>query len=198
MNRIDIFKSSIWKTSLVGFKELQPQFIEFVERLRNQFPLGSHRSVDFGWQSPIFRGEKVFDPLCECIADLTKLAITDSGLNAPEQICVEGMWANYNNKHTIASIEHTHHEVFAGVCYVLAPEHCGELFIRNSGLNPIWDGMKYIDNTSIDNKCTKLYHSIKPKEGDVYLWQSHMPHFVVPDKTNSITRLSVSFTISFK
>lgn len=181
-----------------GFKELQPKFIRFVEILKNDYPLGVHQTVNVGWQSPPFGGEPLFEPLCECVANLTKLAIIDSNLSQPNEICVEAMWANYNEKHTIANVEHTHHGVFAGVCYVLAPKDSGELLIKNNGLNPIWEGMRFLDRNKVENGYTKSYHSINPIEGMVYLWQSHMPHIVVPNKANQITRLSISFTVTLK
>jgi len=65
------------------------------------------------------------------------------------------------------------------------------LLLQNEAYNPLWDGIFLTENI---NQYTAKVLNINPIEGELFLWCSHIPHFVLPNKHDK-TRISISFNV---
>jgi uncharacterized protein (TIGR02466 family) len=191
---IDAFVNPIWTTKMPNFAVYKDAFMDACNEIRENNPRGVVFSNENGYQTPQFAGDQRFVPLFERIAEMVRVAIADCEF-PPCEIIIDACWANYNESPSAMNIEHTHGGIFSGVFYLHTPPECGELYVRNCFINPVWKGTSMPSgNVRNGNKITKLFEVITPSEGDIYLWASHVPHFVVPNRHNQ-GRVSISFNV---
>jgi uncharacterized protein (TIGR02466 family) len=190
----EVFATPLWMSRLPLFETHKDNLINLCNEIRENDPKGVVYSNENGYQSVSFAGDNRFIPLFEKIAEMVRTAINDCKFIESE-IIIDHCWVNYNEAPNAMNVEHVHGGVFSGVFYLHVPPESGELYLRNPGLNPMWKGSMMPREKA--NKLTKLFEIMTPVEGNIYLWASHVPHFVVPNRHND-GRISISFNVDLK
>ena len=85
-------------------------------------------------------------------------------------------WFNrmeYGSQHGL----HTHDEHYVGTFYVNCPDNSANIRYHNT-LRETWENYK-IPLIVKDNYCPNLFVDFEPQEGNVFMWNSWVPHEVL-------------------
>ena len=106
-------------------------------------------------------------------------------------VYITSAWVNINDNRAAHNHEHVHNDTYSGVFYLQVPEKSGKLSFTNPGLNKLWQGSLLVETR---NKFTAEHLKFEPKEGQIYIWPSYLPHSVLPNDHDE-SRISISFNI---
>lgn len=191
MNIIQIFATPIWNSEFPNFQNQKKTLLEAVTEFRKQNPQGVFKSNIVGYQSPMnLTNEPRLSPLFEYIAQMAIKANFDNEF-VDCDVYLTAAWANFNDSRAAHNHEHIHTDTYAGVFYLQVPEKSGKISFANPGLNRLWAGSMLGESK---NKFTSENLKFEPKEGQIYIWPSYLPHSVLPNEHDQ-TRISISFNI---
>ena len=88
---------------------------------------------------------------------------------------------------------HVHEGVISGSVYLKVPENSGPIVFHNYSINPLWMGNYLAKNK---NQYTGLSLKVDPKEGEIVMWPSYLPHSVEQNNHDD-KRISISFNCIF-
>lgn len=181
----------IWESELPNFNKHQSNFIETLKILRDQEPTGVQVSNISGYhsQSNLQQYEEL-RPLFDYIGAMAKQACHD--LNFVDcEVYVTTAWSNFNDNRSCMNVEHVHGETFSGCFYLQIPPESGKLVIHNEGINRMWQGCGL---TKEKNAYTVETIHLQPREGQILMWPSYIPHSVTTNN-HDLERISVAFNI---
>jgi uncharacterized protein (TIGR02466 family) len=140
-----------------------------------------------GWQSDITLWQnETFKSLLEKSSVIIQSIISDISSNKPEFV-IRSMWGNINPKGGF-NFTHVHPTGWlSAVYYVSVPEGCPGITFQDPRPAKMMD---------FQNSCLvdDLYHTHHPKNGELILFPSWLPHFVDPNQSNQ-DRISISFNV---
>jgi uncharacterized protein (TIGR02466 family) len=165
--------------------------MDAVAQYRNKNPDTDARSNVSGYESPMqLTNEFEFWPLFEFVSQMAIKANFDNQF-VDCDVYVASAWADINDNRAAYNLEHIHTDTYAGVFYLKVPEKSGKISFTNSGLNGLWQGRMLCKSK---NKFTAERLMFEPKEGQIYIWPSYLPHSVLPNDHDE-ERISISFNI---
>ena len=181
----DIFPTQFYSIDIFDAVENQ-KYKNFLLDLSKKDP-GTTRSNRGGWQSDTFLWkEETFKPLLEKTVHITQSIIKDISSNQPEMV-IRSMWGNINPKGGM-NFTHVHPSGWmSGVYYIQLPEGAEGITFQDPRPARMMD---------FQRSCliSDEYFSHKPKVGELLLFPSWLPHFVLPNTTEQ-DRISISFNI---
>jgi uncharacterized protein (TIGR02466 family) len=140
--------------------------------------------TDLPWRFPIF--QDLVEALDQHVAAFVKELDFDLG---DREIVLEDIWINILPEGgTHASHIHPH-SVISGTTYVAMPEGAGALKLEDPRLPMMMAAPPRRKDARAD---LQAFHYVKPKVGDVLLWESWLRH-EVPLNMSEDDRVSVSF-----
>ena len=149
--------------------------------------LGKVRSNRGGWQSDTnLWNQEVFKPLLEKTTSIVQTIITDISNKQPEMV-IRSMWGNINPKGGM-NFTHIHPSGWmSGVYYIQLPEKNDTITFEDPRPARMMD---------FQRSClvSDEYFSHHVEVGDLLLFPSWLPHFVLPN-TSDENRISISFNI---
>jgi uncharacterized protein (TIGR02466 family) len=191
MNLMSIYSTPFWQAEYPEFEENKEIILNACKQYREENPNSDRKSNVSGYQSPKFlHAHEDLLPLFNYICSVANSAANDLNF-IDRNIFITGSWVNYNETRQAMNSQHVHGDVFSGVFYVKTPEGSGKLVITNSGVNALWMGYNL---TNEKNQFTAESVKIEPKEGQILLWPSYLPHSVETNDHDD-ERISISFNI---
>jgi len=191
MNIIQVFSTPIWSSPLPYFKEERQNFIDCVSSFKERNPEGIHKSNIGGYHSPMtLTKETKLSPLFEYACQMAIKANFDNQFEDCN-VHITSAWVNFNDNRAAHNSEHVHTDTYSGVFYLQIPEKSGQISFTNPGMNKLWQGLACGEEK---NKFTAEHLKFEPKEGDLFLWPSYLPHSVLPNNHDDV-RISISFNI---
>jgi len=187
MNIIPVFPSLIFSTNIVVLKELK----EYTLNLQ-QTESGVSYSNKGGWQSSSYLHNDdyfVEKYLNYFAVELNKQSILPTwSMNA--------CWLNVNYKSNYNML-HDHPKCdYSLVWYISTPENCGNIVFENPHS---YHQCGFLNHVNPDiSQCYNVFpsYTFVPKEGDCYLFPSHLKHLVQENLSND-ARISMSANIDF-
>lgn len=181
----DIFPTSFYTVDIFDSQENQ-NYKDFLIDLSQKTP-GTSRSNRGGWQSETNLWEQeVFKPLLEKTTTIAQSIIESISQNRPQMV-IRAMWGNINPKGGM-NFTHVHPSGWmSGVYYIQLPQGTDEITFEDPRPARMMD---------FQRSClvSDEYFSHRPKVGELLLFPSWLPHFVLPN-TSDEERISVSFNI---
>lgn len=191
MNIIQVFSTPIWNSDFPDFQNQKQTFLQAVTEFREQNPQGISKSNIIGYQSPMnLTNEPRLAPLFEFVAQMGMKANFDNQF-VDCDVYLTSAWVNFNDSRAAHNHEHIHADTYSGVFYLQVPEKSGKISFTNPGLNKLWQGTLLSESK---NKFTAEHLKFEPKEGQIYIWPSYLPHSVMPNDHDEI-RISIAFNI---
>ena len=180
-----IFPTQFYSVDIFDAVENQ-KYKDFLLDLSKKNP-GTTRSNRGGWQSDtLLWKEETFKPLLEKTVYITQNIINDISSNQPEMV-IRSMWGNINPKGGM-NFTHVHPSGWlSGVYYIQLPEGTNQITFED----PRPARMMDFQRTCLVND---EYFAHNPKVGELLLFPSWLPHFVLPN-TSDENRISISFNI---
>ena len=186
------FATPLWHSRYPQFDEHETEFIGCVRSIRAKDETGVCISNHNGYQSrDDLTTYPTLKPLFDYIAlEVVKQAVSDLQFK-PCKGLVTGAWANINDRRNAVNELHSHGDTFAGVFYLEVPPGSGDLVLYNPGYNPLWEGLQLVEtHTAFTTKTRR----ISPVAGDIFLWGSPLPHYVLPNDHDQ-ERTSIAFNV---
>jgi uncharacterized protein (TIGR02466 family) len=181
----DIFPTSFYTVNIFDTQENQ-RYKDFLIDL-SQKTSGTSRSNRGGWQSETNLWEQeVFKSLLEKTTAIAQSIIESISQNRPQMV-IRAMWGNINPKGGM-NFTHVHPSGWmSGVYYIQLPQGTDEITFEDPRPARMMD---------FQRSClvSDEYFSHQPKVGELLLFPSWLPHFVLPNTSNE-ERISVSFNI---
>lgn len=186
---IDIFKTSIYKTSITNI-EYKNYFIDFLN-IHKKFNNGNSISNVGGFQTESFTDldnnkikENLFTkPATEYIKQF------DKNYN----IELLNFWVNSNNKNDYNLLHNHIDSNISGVYYIKVPKNSGRIVLQNGDLTKMYSKNEtYFDNPNFHSR-----YFIEPNEYDLILFPSETLHYVEPNRSDE-ERISVAFNLILK
>lgn len=140
-----------------------------------------------GWQSDITLWKnEIFKPLLEKSSSIIQSIISDISNNRPEFV-IRSMWGNINPKGGY-NLTHVHPTGWmSAVYYVSLPKGCSGITFEDPRPAKLMDFQQScLVNTN--------HFTYMPKEGELVLFPSWLPHFVDSNTTEE-NRISISFNV---
>lgn len=192
MNIIQVFSTPVWDSMLPDFDQHQCVLLDAVTQFREKNPQSTGRSnVGGGYQSPMnLTTEPAMKPLFEYVAQMAMKANFDLQF-VDCDVYLTAAWANFNDRRGASNYDHIHQDTYSGVFFLKIPTGSGRLVINNPGINGLWQGAMLADRK---NKFNADKLRIDPREGQIYLWPSYLPHGVEPNDHDD-ARISISFNV---
>lgn len=189
---LQAFINPIWVTQYPDFDKHKKKFLSCVNSIRKKDKDGVTISNVNGYQSKDnLTTYPQLAPLFDyVIHEVVRVAVNDLKFK-PCSGVVTSAWVNFNDSKNAVNTLHSHGDTFSGVFYLQAPEDSGKLVLQNESYNPLWDGIHFVTET---NQYTAKVLNINPVEGEMFLWCSHVPHFVLPNKHDK-SRISIAFNV---
>ena len=180
-----IFPTHFYSVDIFDAVENQ-KYKDFLLDLSKKNP-GTTRSNRGGWQSDtLLWKEETFKPLLEKTVHITQSIIGDISSNQPEMV-IRSMWGNINPKGGM-NFTHVHPSGWlSGVYYIQLPEGTNQITFEDPRPARMMDFQR---SCLVNDE----YFSHNPKVGELLLFPSWLPHFVLPN-TSDENRISISFNI---
>jgi len=198
INVMGCFPTPIWLLSIANHQELNRPLIAVIDKIR----------AAEKWDTRPLVGREGLGDHLQTRDDLHTLkefaAFNQMAINAAKQVFerlqyeyetfyITGCWANVSIK-GYSHKEHVHPNNFlSGVYYAKAHPGCGPIVFDD----PRPQVKVLIPNIKAPNLYNTHNFEIQPKEGDLVLFPSWLPHRVRVNTTDQ-ERVSVSFNIMFK
>lgn len=181
----DIFPTSFYTVNIFDSQENQ-RYKDFLIELSQKTP-GTSRSNRGGWQSETNLWEQeVFKPLLEKTTAVSQSIIESISQNRPQMV-IRAMWGNINPKGGM-NFTHVHPSGWmSGVYYIQLPQGTDEITFEDPRPARMMDFQR---SCLVNDE----YFSHQPQVGELLLFPSWLPHFVLPNTSNE-ERISVSFNI---
>jgi uncharacterized protein (TIGR02466 family) len=181
-----------WKNNIDNYELIKDSVIEKIHQLEKNKETEKLSNIN-GYQSyPTIYDIEEFRLLFEYVMKLAATASIDMKF-LPCNLILKNAWFNINRGTNSYNKEHVHGDVFSGVLYIKCPEGSGGIEFKNPAFNEMWMGRPYMPPG--ENSPFHSEYFINPKEGEVFLWPSYLPHSVRSNSTD-IERISISFNIS--
>jgi uncharacterized protein (TIGR02466 family) len=180
-----IFPTDLYFVDIYNEKENQSYKEELIKL--SKIDDGNIRSNRNAWQSDITLWQnEIFKPLLEKSSTIVQSIISDISPNRPEFV-IRAMWGNVNPRGGY-NLTHVHPTGWmSGVYYVELPQGCSGITFEDPRPASLMD---FQQSCLVD----KQYHNHQPKNGELVLFPSWLPHFVNPNLTNE-NRISISFNV---
>jgi uncharacterized protein (TIGR02466 family) len=181
----DIFPTKFYSVDIFEHDENQ-KYKNFLIDMSKKTP-GTVRSNRGGWQSETNLWEhEIFKPLLEKTTAVTQSIIENLSKNRPQMV-IRSMWGNINPKGGM-NFTHVHPSGWmSGVYYIQLPQGTDVINFEDPRPARMMDfQMSCIVNDE--------YFAYNPKVGELLLFPSWLPHFVLPN-TSDEERISISFNI---
>lgn len=185
------FAVSVYQETWQDFDTAKHSLVQHILELERTEP-SVYRSNNGGYQTqPTLGGIPEFRPLLEFIANTAQPVL--ESYNIPfNNIVIDSAWGNVNRGTGSHNQQHIHDGILSGVFYLQAPSGSGRLNIRNPGMTVLWQGHL---QSNQHNQHTADVVQIIPKEGELFLWPSYVPHSVDTNIQDDCERISISFNI---
>lgn len=196
MNLIQIFSTPIWESSFQSFEENKQIFVDRcldIQKEQKNLDVTNLKTNNnlLGFQSSLnLTKEEIFFPVFEFVCQIARKAVFDMQL-VDSDVYLTSAWININSNKFAILCEHVHYDTFSGVFYIQIPKNSGKLVIKNSSINPMWQGNALSENK---NKFNSEKIKIEPTEGHIFVWPSYLEHSVEPNNHDE-NRISLSFNI---
>ena len=181
----DIFPTSFYTANIFEYDENE-KYKNFLIDLSKKTS-GKVRSNRGGWQSDTdLWNQEVFKSLLEKTTSITQSIIENISTNKPKQV-IRSMWANINPKGG-GNFTHVHPSGWmSGVYYIQLPKDNNVITFEDPRPARMMD---------FQRSClvSDEYFSHHVEVGDLILFPSWLPHFVLPN-TSDENRISISFNI---
>jgi uncharacterized protein (TIGR02466 family) len=181
----DIFPTTFYTVNIFDQNE-NKKYRDFLINLSNNTP-GTTRSNRGGWQSETnLWNVETFKPLLEKTTSITQSIIENISQNKPQMV-IRSMWGNINPKGGM-NFTHVHPSGWmSGVYYIQLPEGNNSITFEDPRPARMMD---------FQRSClvSDEYFAYTPKVGELILFPSWLPHFVLPN-TSEESRISISFNI---
>lgn len=189
---LQAFIVPVWMTKYPDFDKHKKKFLSCVNSIKKKDKEGVIISNVNGYQSKDNLTEHPqLTPLFDyVIHEVVRVAVNDLKFKACSGV-VTSAWVNFNDSRDAVNTLHSHGDTFSGVFYLQAPENSGKLVLQNESYNPLWEG---IHLTETINQYTAKVLNINPVEGELFMWCSHVPHFVLPNNHDK-SRISIAFNV---
>jgi uncharacterized protein (TIGR02466 family) len=181
--RKDLYPTPIWTTKVKGYSILNQKLEKFIYSLQKKDPIGRKSSEVGGYYSPDLRnGSTEIQPLLDAIAPHITRAFTDLGVdieNYPP--IINSIWSIINSENSYMN-SHIHPESYLSMgYYVKVPQgDCGNFVMEDPRLGAQFK----IPPTKHRNNLNLRKVELPPEEGLLVIFQSFVPHFVKPNRTN--------------
>lgn len=183
----EIFSTPIWTYQYKNFDQqyIENVLIEFKKNNPTRQKSNLHGYQSDSKLTDLVELHPLFNWICSRSVDaLSNQNFVFNNLNI-------GAWCNFNETRSAMNYPHAHEGTLSGVFYVKAPPHSGRLILQNPGMNSLWQGIKFCKEKS---SFTSEAVFVEPREGDLILFPSYLPHFVEPNLHDD-ARISISFNI---
>jgi uncharacterized protein (TIGR02466 family) len=186
---IDIFKTSIYKTSLEN-KEYIDYFYNFIEE-QKKLNNSNYISNVGGFQTNSFDtidnkniyNDVFINPALEYMKQFNKTY----------NVILSNFWINSNNKNDY-NLLHNHNDCnISGVYYIKVPENSGRIVFQNGDLCKMNSKNQYYFDDA--NFYSRYFVSVK--QYDLILFSSDIFHYVEPNRSDE-ERISVAFNLNLK
>jgi uncharacterized protein (TIGR02466 family) len=183
---IDIFKTSIYKTSLEN-KEYIDYFYNIIEEQKKLYNLNYISNVG-GFQTKPFNivnnkniyNDVFINPALEYMKQFNKTY----------DVILSNFWINSNNKNDYNLLHNHNDSNISGVYYIKVPENSGRIVFQNGDLGKMNSKNQYCFDDP--NFYSRFFFPIK--QYDLILFSSDIFHYVEPNRSND-ERISVAFNI---
>lgn len=153
--------------------------------------LGREISNYGGWQSKDLLITEEILPLMQSVDTILKNIHRHVGIT--ENIKLDNMWININQKSNF-NTSHIHAgSLFSGVFYVSTPKNCGKIVFKNP--NPLHTCFISAEDITTYNDFNSSKWSYEPKPNMILIFPSWTEHYVMPNESNE-DRISISFNAS--
>ena len=203
----EIFSVPVWHYSLPNFNQSKDEILSGVRKIRNSDSGGQHSNYK-GYQSNLlheYANLPEFNSIFSFIRSVSVPEVfNDFGMIENIEYTMNA-WVNINTKncfndihnhimHPQTSIKNGTIILFSGVFYVNCPPNSGHLSFVSHLMNSLWNGLSIVKTR---NKYSSQSSSIKPEEGQLYIWPSYLWHMVFPNESDE-ERISIAFDIQAK
>jgi len=185
---IDIFKTSIYKTSL----ENKEYINYFINLLNNQRKLSDKNIVSNigGFQS---KSLNIIDENIKKNLFIKPALEYIKQFNKDYKIELSSFWINSNNKNDYNLLHNHDDSNISGVYYIKAPENSGRIVFQNGDLTKMNSNNQYC----FDDANFYSRYFVPVKQYDLILFSSETFHYVEPNRSNE-ERISVAFNLILK
>ena len=186
---IDIFKTSIYKTSLEN-KEYIDYFYNLIEE-QKKINNSNYISNVGGFQTKSFTkvenkniyNDVFINPALEYMKQFNKIY----------NVILSDFWINSNNKNDYNLLHNHSTSNISGVYYIKVPKNSGRIVFQNGDLSKMSNkNQYYFDNA---NFYSRYFFSVK--KYDLILFSSDTFHYVEPNRSDE-ERISVAFNLILK
>jgi len=189
MDLISIYSIPVWDMIYPSFDVEKNIFLTSVDEYMQENPDFSDEGTT-NQSAPLLHSKEKLKPFFDYIYQASNKIADDLNF-IDRDIYITSSWVTYHNLRNHIKPEHIHHEVFSGVFYLQCPEKSAKLRIKNPGMNPLWNGLILREDK---NQFTSESITIEPKEGQIIIWPSYLPHSVETNDHDK-NRISISFNI---
>lgn len=196
--RHNVFETPVWIFKYPNFQQHKLNLISAVQRVRELDKEGARISNVNGYQSnqniDILNNNSYpeFNELFDIIGDVMVNQVVKDDEFVPCDVHIVTAWININHRRDAINVIHTHDCVYSGVFYLQVPPKSGSLAFFNSVLPGSWEGFRFKDDTK--PKAISNNRMIGPLEGNILIWHSYLPHYVLPNDHDE-ERISIAFNI---
>jgi hypothetical protein len=185
---IDIFKTSIYKTSIKNIEYVN-YFIDLLKIQKNKDNINYVSNVG-GFQS---KSLNIIDDNIKENLFIKPTLEYIKHFNKDYKIELDNFWINSNNKNDY-NLLHNHAECnISGVYYVKTPENSGRIVFQNGDLTKMNSKNQfYFDDANFYSR-----YFVPVKQYDLILFPSETFHYVEPNRSNN-ERISVAFNLILK
>lgn len=197
MNHIDIFTTALFQSTYTNFDSDKEKILKSVDEYLKENPTSVLKSNTQGYG---FHSEEnihscpdlqdLFNEICGLCVSYAKLLDLDVEHKIP---AITSSWANIADNRMSSHAIHVHEGVISGSVYLEVPENSGQIVFHNYSINPLWMGNYLAKNK---NQYTGLSLKVDPKEGEIVMWPSYLPHSVEQNNHDN-KRISISFNCIF-
>jgi uncharacterized protein (TIGR02466 family) len=186
---IDIFKTSIYKTSIKN-NEYINYFINLLE-LQKKNNCKNFISNVGGFQSTSFNSIDS-NNILEDIFIKPALEYTKQ-FNKQYNIELTNFWVNSNNQNDYNLLHNHNDSNISGVYYIKVPKNSGRIVFQNGDLSKMYcKNEKYFDSTNFYSR-----YFFEVQQYDLILFSSETLHYVEPNRSKE-ERISVAFNLLLK
>jgi uncharacterized protein (TIGR02466 family) len=188
-----IFPSFMFTSVDTEFTQ-QNDIIGYCYHMKEQYPGNYNRSNVNGWQSPTFTKNNCKDFFKQNFYNKfwNQFLQTISPIKLSEptkkQFYLANIWININDPGSY-NLTHIHPGgMISGAYYVKVPENSGGIVFEN---NLAASSLLY---SHCNNEFTKTNHKVDPVDGQMILFNAHLPHYVQQNKSDE-DRITISFNV---
>ena len=175
MNVIQIFSTPLWESPMAQFDQHRETWQAALQQRREQQPQGNPGNYieGSGYMSmPDLTLIPDLAPLYEYISQIVIKASFDMQFRGGG-VYITSAWHVVMDQPNASIPEQNFYDTFTGVMFLEAPRGSPRLQLRNTGMNPLWQGRGIIDKR---NRFNAKNITIDPEPGMVFMWPSSVPH----------------------